>query len=228
MGAHEVLRGFWRGTTRRSRAPVHACRRVALALLRVLGQHLQHPHQSVLPHALAVGVALAVDLLCAAAGGARRGDPATPPPLALLPKPWSGALALRVRLRADSAAPSFASDTPWLGSVMLRDLKLTLMSLAALGSFLPTLYLARLKSMPTPGFFRFVSFFSLPIAQVSIAPWGCAGRQWRLAVRLTVRPVSGAEATTKVGEPQPAGAQEEFAPAPPAFSLSSLPCSRCL
>ena len=86
-------------------------------------------------------------------------------------------LTLSERLRALTATPARSSATLWPGSVTARDRKLTSVSFWARGSFLPTLCLARLKSMPTPALrLRFMLLFGMTPA------WNCAASDDQLAL----------------------------------------------
>ena len=58
-------------------------------------------------------------------------------------------LTFSVRLRSLTAAVPLSSATLWLGRVMTRERTVVSVALRAGGSRLPTLCLARLKSMPT-------------------------------------------------------------------------------
>ena len=74
------------------------------------------------------------------------------PCFTLRPSPLlSSLLALSVRLRWVVAAPARSAATLCPGRLMLFDLKSVSVAFCALGSFLPTRCLARLKSTPTPG-----------------------------------------------------------------------------
>ena len=59
-----------------------------------------------------------------------------------------------MRLRSLTATPVLSSvNALWLGRLIDCALKLVSVAFFACGSFFPTFSFARLKSMPTPGFF---------------------------------------------------------------------------
>lgn len=92
---------------------------------------------------------------------------------------------LRVRWRWLTTAPALSAVTLCSGRLMALDLMVVSVAFWARGSFLPTLCLARLKSMPTPAFF----FFDLRSRGMAAAAgaaaelkptWSAVGHAWTM------------------------------------------------